>query len=667
MFVELQHCFKVKLVWVLVITGCMGGAPYASAAPQVVAARVVSESPLRVSMVQQGGHGVRLNLDGEAYLRIKDSDAVTLTQFPLSANRSVDLELRRVEVFTPDAQLVAGSLAGDAPLARPNVAILHGSVKNEPGSSVYLALSPLGSNGWIDVGGERFIVAHTRTPNHSESVVYNLTTLPAGAINSLDWTCTVEQVPVRAGAVAPRGVERFIPVGQTAQAAAARKAVMAIDTDWELTANRFGGDVAATNVYIATLVGAASEIYQREVDTILQIGYLRIWEDAGDPWDKENTSDQLVQFRSYWNANMGGVERHVVHMLSGRGLGGGIAYLPGLCSSGWDYAVSANLNGSFPYPLVDNAAQNWDIMVFSHELGHNFNAPHTHNMTPRIDNCAGGDCSVTPNGTIMSYCHLCPGGLSNIQLRFHDRIKDERILPYITTGVSCDLSVGPTDCTAASRPTAGTLGEKNRYVSIVPGNPGQQTALRFEVISTPTGYEYLDGQTLWVTEPQEMSENSGVLDPGDAPGFPSYWSATLTCNEGAAFVTDWSTYGTVHVYDETIFPGVLYGVQAVDNSCDFAVESNFSIPLGISTSRFGDLVLNCQTFPCGPANGSVDIVSDAIAVLRKFTNEPGAPIKARTDLQPSLLDGKVGIADVLQVILGFQGLPYNLPDPVPCP
>jgi len=667
MFAAVRFACKVGMgtIWVLAVV--VGLAPLASAAPQDVTARVVSASPLRVSLVQQGGHGVRLNLDGEAYRRIKDSDAVTLTQFPLSANRRVDLQLRRVEVFTPDAQIVAGSPAGDAPLARPDVTILHGSVQNEPGSSVYLALSPLGSNGWIDVGGERFIVAHTRTPNHSESVVYNLTTLPAGAINSLDWTCQVEQVPAGVGAVAPRGVERFNTVGHPVQAAAARKAVMAIDTDWELTANRFGGDVTATNVYIATLIGAASEIYQRELDTILNIGYLRIWEDAGDPWDAADTSEQLGEFRSYWNANMGHIERHVVHMLSGRGLGGGIAYLPGLCNSGWDYAVSANLNGSFPYPLVDNAAQNWDIMVFSHELGHNFNAPHTHSMTPRIDNCAGGDCSVTPNGTIMSYCHTCPGGMSNILLRFHDRIKDERMLPYLTTGVSCDLSVGPADCAAAVRPSAGTLGEKNRYVSIIPGNPGQQTALRFEVISAPTGYEYLDGQTLWVTEPQEVSENSGVLDPGDAPGFPSYWSATLTCNEAAAFVTDWSTYGTVHVYGKTIFPGVFYGVRAVDGNCDFAVEQNFSIPLGISTSRFGDLVLNCQTSPCGPANGSVDIVSDAVAVLRKFTNAPGAPIKARTDLQPALIDGKVDIADVLQVIFGFQGFPYNLSAPVPCP
>jgi hypothetical protein len=66
-------------------------------------------------------------------------------------------------------------------------------------------------------------------------------------------------------------------------------------------------------------------------------------------------------------------------------------------------------------------------MVFSHELGHNLGAYHTHDENPPVDDCGNGDCSVTPNGTIMSYCHTCPGGMSNIQLRIHPRVQD-RIL-----------------------------------------------------------------------------------------------------------------------------------------------------------------------------------------------------------------------------------------------
>ncbi|HMP08659.1 MAG TPA: PA14 domain-containing protein, partial [Lacipirellulaceae bacterium] len=77
---------------------------------------------------------------------------------------------------------------------------------------------------------------------------------------------------------------------------------------------------------------------------------------------------------------------------------------------------------------LDNAGQNWDIMVTSHELGHNLGTPHTHNYCPPVDECAPagwyGQCQsqqvCTNQGTIMSYCHLCSGGLSNVKLTFAD-------------------------------------------------------------------------------------------------------------------------------------------------------------------------------------------------------------------------------------------------------
>ena len=81
-------------------------------------------------------------------------------------------------------------------------------------------------------------------------------------------------------------------------------------------------------------------------------------------------------------------------------------------------------------------------MVFTHELGHNFGAPHTHDLNPPVDNCAGGDCSVTPNGTIMSYCHGCPGGLENIRMEFHSRNID-MVGDYFAS-IPCDFTVDDT-------------------------------------------------------------------------------------------------------------------------------------------------------------------------------------------------------------------------------
>jgi hypothetical protein len=102
---------------------------------------------------------------------------------------------------------------------------------------------------------------------------------------------------------------------------------------------------------------------------------------------------------------------------------------------GGGYGFSASLEGDFD---INNPSAVWDIVVVSHEIGHNFNSPHSHcyaglggNASP-VDQCYSGQCGTSGcycggtslpgvgagTGTIMSYCHLLSGGLSNISLTF---------------------------------------------------------------------------------------------------------------------------------------------------------------------------------------------------------------------------------------------------------
>jgi len=113
------------------------------------------------------------------------------------------------------------------------------------------------------------------------------------------------------------------------------------------------------------------------------------------------------------------VNVNLLHSLSTRSLGGGIAYLGGLYTSSFCYGVSA-INGNFHM---------WDRYVVAHELGHNFGADHTHEMSPQVDTC-GTSCPANPVGTIMSYCHLCSGGLNNIRLEWHERVRDVILNDY---------------------------------------------------------------------------------------------------------------------------------------------------------------------------------------------------------------------------------------------
>ena len=194
---------------------------------------------------------------------------------------------------------------------------------------------------------------------------------------------------------------------------------LAIETDYEFF-QKFGS-TAGELQYIGDLTAAASAIYQRDVKTTFQLGTVHLYSTASDPWSATTTSAALDELQSYWNANYSSVPRTIVHMLSGKGMGGGISYLGVLCNSSYGYGVSGSLNGNFS---TTSPSLYWDILCYTHEIGHNFSSPHTECYVPPVDTCTACNsttCTGTVpagGGTIMSYCHLCSGGYSKIILYF---------------------------------------------------------------------------------------------------------------------------------------------------------------------------------------------------------------------------------------------------------
>jgi hypothetical protein len=395
-------------------------------------------TPLAVTNAPQAEYVTALALDGVTYARLSRERQVVVTGFPLDKVTRVDLALERFEVFSPDARIVMASAHGEVEMPRPDVVLLGGEVVGEPGSMVFLGLSPHGTNGVIRSAGGRHIISSGRFGTGASTVIYDLDALPEGAIDFQGFECGLDQLggfePHAPGA---GGVAGAFPLE------CVEAALVAVETDWQFTSDLFEGNTAASAAYASELIAAVSEIYLRDVGVSILISNLRIWADANDLWADDNSIfDQLYEFQDYYNVNEQGIARHTAHFLSGRALSGagGVAYLPGLCQGDWAYGLSAHLNGSFPYPLEDNHPQNWDIVVVAHELGHNFGGPHTHSMNPPVDECAYGGCANADQGTLMSYCHTCDGGIANIVLRFHERVLDEEILPYLQTGLPCILS-----------------------------------------------------------------------------------------------------------------------------------------------------------------------------------------------------------------------------------
>ncbi|MCH7873102.1 MAG: hypothetical protein IID33_15505 [Planctomycetes bacterium] len=245
------------------------------------------------------------------------------------------------------------------------------------------------------------------------------------------------------------------------------KAVVAIETDYQYF--QIYGNESAANAYIVQIVGAASDVFERDTGIQFEIGFSRLWNNPNDPWTDSRSQD-FTEFNAYWNANMTHIERTSVHMLSGKN-GGGIAWYPGMCEPGFDYALS-HVNGSFPQPLRSNNGGNWDMHVVPHEWGHVYGTLHTHDYTPPIDTCAF-DCGdgLPRQGTIMSYCHICNGGERNIVLGFHGRVAAEIMRHSAKTGcltesVNCSHTVrGDLNCD-------GTINARHRAVSAGAIRPG---------------------------------------------------------------------------------------------------------------------------------------------------------------------------------------------------
>jgi hypothetical protein len=245
---------------------------------------------------------------------------------------------------------------------------------------------------------------------------------------------------------------------------------------------------------------------------------------------------------------------------------------------------------------------------------------------------------------------------------------------------------------------------KNRYVTLMPGSAGEQTALRVMVVESEK-YPDSVGEFWWVGAPQTTCENGGYSGPPPAcpatPPLPSsFKSGSLQCSTphytdwhgvcdqnvcveglkaGDSCLDDQECQGILHVYGEGIVPAgwhlsaiqpMVYGVQAIHDSCDTSVEANFSAPLVVPMSRWGDVVGDCITTPCTAPDGDVSVTWDVTAVLDKFNNYPGTAMKVRCDIVPfdASANRLVDINDVLSANEAYLGWAYPFSNPTgACP
>lgn len=368
--------------------------------------------------------------------------------------------LERFEVFTADATVTVHGDHGDEVLPLPANAYFRGTVAGHPDSRVFLAVLEDGTaQGIVNEGEEIYLIGGEDEPRaksrRAPLAMHRVEPENLKASHDEGFTCGNEELSP--GQITLDGPDFMTPapagpLEKAAEAAvttkaAAYKARVAIETDYEFY-TKFNDATKAT-AYIGNLIGYASTLYQAEINTSLAVQSVSLWKTSSDPWNQTTATCGLMDFGRYWNRYKTGVSRTIAHFLSGRP-GGGVAWVGKLCSGafgassycpsvlkdapwGGGYGFTGGISGIFS---ITSPKVVWDIMGVAHEIGHNFNSPHTHcynnvgGSASPVDKCRSGESGCyagtqslpgptsVGSGTIMSYCHLLSGGYSNITLKF---------------------------------------------------------------------------------------------------------------------------------------------------------------------------------------------------------------------------------------------------------
>jgi len=393
-------------------------------------------------------------------------------QFSKSANSTVikmeveglsaplEVELVPFEVFALESQTLVYGEGGVKKLPRPTTRYYRGRISGESDSAVFLGIRADGS--LIGILRDRDvlrIIQDTLLLQPGRPLMAHQVE-PQQDFAGRGFQCGNEFLAQSVD----KQFERFVWGERTSRETIPSQlatqnyvATVAVETDYEFY--QLFGNTTTAQQYIADLFAYVSSLYQSEIDTRLQLGDIHLRTTASDPWTQDTTTCGLLEFGGYWHNNYSTVSRSTAHFLSGKLLGGGIAWVGVLCegdfqydagcsglsrstSYGGGYGFSADISGGFD---VNNPGVVWDAFVVAHEIGHNFDSPHSHcyngigsnsnpidgcynaeqgcysgtAMLPGVGSLSGGSAGQG-DGTIMSYCHTLDGGMSNISMTFGD-------------------------------------------------------------------------------------------------------------------------------------------------------------------------------------------------------------------------------------------------------
>jgi hypothetical protein len=319
-----------------------------------------------------------------------------------TAGAPISLELRRLEVLTPEFQLLVDGQRAD--FDRESIVFLAGRVEEWQDSTAVLSLRRERGvyEGVIRHGERAYRLTGDGLGKRSLGEQLLLTELPPESLDEFQRKTDV------AGEV-PRPPAR--PGAAFTKASAARTAVFAVDGDYEFFT--IVGSEEGAVAYAGTMLAAISEVYESQVGLAIKLGTVSVWTTPDDPYT--SSDNPFCEVGNFWAANRPRQQfpRAATLMFTGKAtLFAGASALNGLCSYDHDSPLGGCVQGSYAVVNVQNNLPGARVDTTAHEIGHMVGSVHTHCYSPPIDHCQSGEtgCYVGPKstpedgGSIMSYC-----------------------------------------------------------------------------------------------------------------------------------------------------------------------------------------------------------------------------------------------------------------------
>lgn len=342
-------------------------------------------------MAEDVTKSIELELDKTALkvLLTSKKDWLTL-KIPVNENNYFELELVRDHIKAPGYK-VTTSEANIKPYQNVELLFYKGIIKNDERSVAAVTISPDQIRILASDNEGNYVVGKLPESN-ARYVLYNDVNLKKDP----QYSCGTPDVPHEDNVTANTAGTTIVN-GQCVP--------IYLEVDYAFYQSN-GNSVAAVETYLNGLFNEAETLYYNE-SIGLSISEIFVHTVPGPYANSNSTENALDIFKGLRQNNFNG---RLAHLISGRPLGGGRAYVDVLCSVNTNHAVSQLYSYYYNFPTYS-----WDLYVFTHELGHNFGSRHTHACVWNGNNTAIDGCGTIngcPNvgipsagGTIMSYCH----------------------------------------------------------------------------------------------------------------------------------------------------------------------------------------------------------------------------------------------------------------------